>query len=163
MALLFTHSYDLGEEFSGNLHVQQRGHSFAEVAERYGSLMDVKPEGYAVDKAYPDIIYVPEDVAFDLHRQLVTWSHAGVAQSLPFRAGRTYVRPSGYKVHLEQPPGHTAWHIVGTVAEGTLCHKPCTVSGGGKSEISKAISETRLFPVPFLSQILSAIWTRWQN
>jgi hypothetical protein len=54
------------------------------------------------------------------------------------------VRPSGYKVNLEQPPGHKAWHIVGTVAEGTLCHKPCTVSGGGKSEISKAISDAIL-------------------
>jgi hypothetical protein len=33
---------------------------------------------------------------------------------------------------------------VGTVAETTLCHKPCTVSGGGKSEISKAISDAIL-------------------
>lgn len=137
-------AYDLGEEFSGNLHVQSRGHSFAEVSERLGSLMDVKPEGYAVDRKYPDIIYVPEDVAFDLNTQQVSWLKAGVRQSLPFRAGRTYVRPSGYKVNLEQPPAHSAWHIVGTVAEGTLCHKPSTVSGGGKSEISKAVSDAIL-------------------
>jgi hypothetical protein len=137
-------AYDLGEEFSGNLHVQQRGHSFAEVAERYGSLMDVRHEGYAVDRQYPDIIYVPEDVAFDLTRQELSWMKGGARQSLPFMASRTYVRPSGYKVNLEQPPAHTAWHIVGTVAEGTLCHKPSTVSGGGKSEISKAISDAIL-------------------
>jgi hypothetical protein len=137
-------AYDLGEEFSGNLHVQQRGHSFAEVAERYPALMDVRPEGYAVDREYPSIIYVPEDVSFDLNRQQVSWVHSGRIQSLPFRAGCTYVRPSGYKVNLEQPPAHSAWHIVGTVAEGTLCHKPCTVSGGGKSEISKAISDAIL-------------------
>ncbi len=137
-------SYDLGEEFSGNLHVQQRGHSFAEVAERYRTLMDLQPEGYAIDRAHPDIIYVPEDVAFDLNKQELTWAHAGQTQRLPFRASRIYVRPSGYKVHLEQPPGHMGWHIVGTVAEGTLCHKPCTVSGGGKSEISKAISDAIL-------------------
>ena len=30
--------------------------------------MDVQPEGYAIDKQYPDIIYVSENVAFDLHR-----------------------------------------------------------------------------------------------
>jgi hypothetical protein len=137
-------AYDLGEEFSGNLHVQQRGHCFTEVAERYPTLMEVKPEGYAVDREYPDIVYVPEDVAFDLDQQQLSWVQAGVTQSLPFRAGHTYVRPSGYKVHLEQPPAHTAWQIVGTVAEGTLCHKPCTVSGGGKSEISKAISDAIL-------------------
>jgi len=137
-------AYDLGEEFSGNLHVQQRGHSFAEVAERYGSLMDIRPEGYAVDREYPDIIYVPEDVAFDLTKQELSWMTGGVRRSLPFMASRTYVRPSGYKVNLEQPPAHSAWHIVGTVAEGTLCHKPSTVSGGGKSEISKAISDAIL-------------------
>jgi hypothetical protein len=63
---------------------------------------------------------------------------------MPLLAGRSYVRPSGYKVHIEQPPAHSAWHLVGTVAEGTLCHKPCTVSGGGKSEISKPISDAIL-------------------
>ena len=137
-------AYDLGEEFSGNLHVQQRGHSFAEVTQRYASLIEVRPEGYAVDREFPSILYVPEDVAFDLNKQTVRWEKDGVVQVLPFRAGCTYVRPSGYKVHLEQPPAHSAWHIVGTVAEGTLCHKPCTVSGGGKSEISKAISDAIL-------------------
>ncbi|MEN9403151.1 MAG: hypothetical protein RL091_1854 [Verrucomicrobiota bacterium] len=137
-------TYDLGEEFSGNLHVQQRGHSFAEVAKEYASLMEVKPEGYAVDREFPDIIYVAEDVAFDLNAQTVTWTHEGKPQQMPLRAGRTYVRPSGYKVHIEQPPGHSAWHLVGSVAEGTLCHKPCTVSGGGKSEISKPISDAIL-------------------
>jgi phosphoenolpyruvate carboxykinase (diphosphate) len=87
---------------------------------------------------------VPEDVAFDLASQRVTWRRDDAEQSLPLRAGFTYVRPSGYKVHLEQPPGRSDWQLVGTVAEGTLCHKPCTVSGGGKSEISKAISDAIL-------------------
>ncbi len=137
-------TYDLGEEFSGDLHVQQRGHSFGEVTKRYASLIKVKKEGYAVDREYPSILYVPEDVAFDLNAQTVTWTRGKKQQSLPLLAGRTYVRPSGYKVHIEQPPAHTAWHLVGTVAEGTLCHKPCTVSGGGKSEISKAISDAIL-------------------
>ncbi len=137
-------SYDLGEDFAGGIHVQSRGHTFAEVALRYGDLMEFQPEGYAIDREYRDILYVPEDVNFDLHAQSVSWDFAGEKRTLPLRAGRTYVRPSGYKVHIEQPPGHTAWHLVGTVAEGTLCHKPCTVSGGGKSEISKPISDAIL-------------------
>ncbi|HEX2099637.1 MAG TPA: hypothetical protein VHF69_03180, partial [Candidatus Synoicihabitans sp.] len=49
-------AYDLGEEFAGSLHVQSRGHSFAEVAEKYAKLIDVRPEGCAVDREYPDII-----------------------------------------------------------------------------------------------------------
>jgi hypothetical protein len=137
-------SYDLGEEFAGSLHVQSRGHTFEDVVAAYGDLIDVKPEGYAVDKEYPTIYYVPEDVSFDLPGAKVSWESNGKTSTLPLRTGITYVRPSGYKVQLEQPPGHKSWNLVGTVAEGTVCHKPCTVSGGGKSEISKAISDAIL-------------------
>ena len=45
---------------------------------------------------------------------------------------------------MEKPSANRAWRLIGTVAEGTLCHKPCTVSGGGKSEISKSISDAIL-------------------
>ena len=105
--------------------------------------MDVKAEGYAVDKKFPDIIYIPEDAHFDLKNQKVSWSGGGRAQH-QIAAGKTYVRPSGYKVRMEKPRREPAWRLVGTVAEGTLCHKPCTVSGGGKSEISKPITDAIL-------------------
>jgi hypothetical protein len=36
------------------------------------------------------------------------------------------------------------WRLIGVKADGTLCHKPCTVSGGGKSEISKSIANVIL-------------------
>ena len=38
--------------------------------------MELQPEGYAMDKKYPDIIYVPHDVRFDLQQQTVTWPSA---------------------------------------------------------------------------------------
>ncbi|HVR34272.1 MAG TPA: hypothetical protein VMS21_00305, partial [Methylomirabilota bacterium] len=134
-------SYDLGEEFSGHLHVRRLDHSFEEAVKLYGSIMDVNPAGYGVDKRFPDIIYVSEDVHFDLHRQTVSWPHKKGRQSLHLMPGHTYVRPSGYKVRMEKPRGGRAWRLIGTVAEGVLCHKPCTVSGGGKSEISKPITD----------------------
>ncbi len=137
-------AYDLGEEFVGSVHVQSRGHSFAEVKKLYGELIAVQPEGYAIDREYPSIYYVPENVEFDLAGQTVKWTGENGVQTLPLRSGVTYVRPSGYKVHLDRPPAHQTWNLVGTGAEGTLCHKPCTVSGGGKSEISKAISDAIL-------------------
>ena len=137
-------SYDLGEEFCGDRHVRRLGHTFDKVVEAYGHMMEVKPEGYAVDKAHPDIIYVPEDVLFDLHKQSVSWTRNGKTHAIKLLPRRTYVRPSGYKVHMEKPPGDRAWRLTGTVAEGTLCHKPCTVSGGGKSEISKPITDAVL-------------------
>ena len=135
-------SYDLGEEFSGDLHVRQSGHSFDEVIKLLGDAIDVKAEGYAIDRKFPNIIYVPEEVHFDLHKQTVSWAEG--KRSIRLLPGKTYVRPSGYKVHMEKPPGGRIWRLVGTVAEGTLCHKPCTVSGGGKSEISKPITDAIL-------------------
>jgi len=137
-------SYDLGEEFSGHLHVPRLDHNFAQMVSMFGDMMDVKPEGYAIDKRYPDIIYVSEDVLFDLHKQTVSWPHAGGQQQMKLLHGKTYVRPAGYKVHLEKPPAGRSWRLIGTVAEPIFCHKPCTVSGGGKSEISKSISDAIL-------------------
>jgi hypothetical protein len=142
-ALVFP-SYDLGEEMIGQKHMPRLDYSFAEVVKLYGALMDVKPEGYAVDKKNHDVIYVSEHVQFDLRAQLVSWPHNGGIQSLKMRAGKTYVRPSGYKVHMERIPGSKNWRLVGTVGEGVFCHKPCTVSGGGKSEISKAVTDSIL-------------------
>jgi hypothetical protein len=144
-------SYDLGEEFSGDLHVRRLDHSFDEVVNLYGDIMELKPEGYGVDKNYPDIIYVREDVFFDLHKQTVSWEAKDRTTSIKLLPGKTYVRPSGYKVHMEKPPGNRAWRLIGTVAEGTLCHKPCTVSGGGKSEISKPITDAIIQGPVFVS------------
>ena len=48
----------------------------------------------------------------------------------------SYILPSGYKVEMKIVENGGPWKLVGTVGEGFLCHKPCTVSGG-KSEISK--------------------------
>jgi len=139
-ALVYT-SYDLGEEFSGERHVRARGHSFKEVLALYGGTMTPQPEGCALDKQFPSIVYVPENAHFDLHRQTVSWPAADGVRSIKLLSDQVYVRPSGYKVHLEKPRGNRAWRLVGVAAEPTLCHKPCTVSGGGKSEISKSIED----------------------
>ncbi|HEX7860919.1 MAG TPA: hypothetical protein VF773_11365 [Verrucomicrobiae bacterium] len=134
-------SYDLGEEFSGHLHVRRLGYSFDEVLQLYSATLDIHPEGYATDKHHPSIVYVPDEVTFDLRSRSISWERDGATQNIPLSADKVYVRPSGYKVHMEKVPGTKTWRLVGTVAEGLLCHKPCTVSGGGKSEISKSISD----------------------
>ena len=65
--------------------------------------------------------------------------HNGETTSIPLLPGKVYMAPSGYKVRMEKHPSAPSWRIIGTAAEGTFCHKPCTVSGGGKSEISKSL------------------------
>src|SRR5439155_5359963 len=114
-------------------------------AEMFGELMNAQPGGYAIDKKHPNIIYVPEDAHFDLHKQTVSWSSPHGLETIILSPNKTYVRPSGYKLRIEKPPGfNRAWRLVGTVAEGVFCHKPSTVSGGGKSEISKPITDAIL-------------------
>ena len=142
-ALVFP-AYDLGEEFCGDVHVKRAGHSFAEVSSLHREFMDLQPWGYAVDKKYPDIIYVPEDARFDLNKQKISWAGGKAECALKLLPGKIYVRPSGYNIRMEKPGANRSWRLVGAVAEGILCHKPCTVSGGGKSEISKPITDAIL-------------------
>jgi len=65
----------------------------------------------------------------------------GEAQSIRILPNHIYVHPSGYKVRVERHPSAPKWRLVGTLAEPVFCHKPSTVSGGGKSEISKSLND----------------------
>ena len=152
-ALVFQ-SYDLGEEFNGDILSRRSPHSFLEISALFSRIMDVKPEGYGVDKKYPEIVYVPASARFNLHAQKIFWTNSTGDHSIRLSPDKTYVRPSGYKVRMEKPPGHgRQWRLVGTVAEGTFCHKPCTVSGGGKSEISKPITDAILTGPVFVADL----------
>jgi hypothetical protein len=133
-------AWNLGESFQPGSLVPMEGHSFARVCEQQAAVLDVQDAGYAIDRNHPEILYVPEDTRIDLLEQHVSWTCAGVPQSLKLLAGKTYVYPNGYRVHLEKHPHAPSWRLIGTAAEGTFCHKPSTVSGGGKSEISKSIA-----------------------
>lgn len=137
-------SFDLGEDFSLSDYSRPVDHKFSGFTERYGAIFDLQPEGYAIDKTYPNIYYVPEDVHIDLHSQSVTWTNEAGDQKISLQPGITYVLPSGYKVEMVKPTAGQRWRLIGTTAEGTFCHKPCTVSGGGKSEISKSLSDAMI-------------------
>jgi hypothetical protein len=140
-ALVFP-AYDLGEEFDGSLHVQHRGHSFEEASRLFADVLEVRPEGFAVDKNHPEISYVPTEAKASLQTLRIEWTDAqGRAQSLKLLPGHIYIRPSGYRIELLRNEGDRRWRLVGTRAEVTYCHKPSTVSGGGKSEISKPIAD----------------------
>jgi hypothetical protein len=135
-------SYDLGEDFSLSRFFPVVDHTFDEALGLLRGHADAQPGGWARDRAHPDICYVPAAAHFDLRTQRVTWSGPdGAEQSLKLLPRHTYVLPSGYKVEMVKPDHDRPWRLRGTTAEGLLCHKPCTVSGGGKSEISKSIAD----------------------
>ncbi|MDF1815161.1 MAG: hypothetical protein P1V20_23365, partial [Verrucomicrobiales bacterium] len=139
-ALVFP-SFDLGEDFNlSNFH-KQVDHTFDEVIKLHGDSIIRQPEGHGIDRNYDDIVYVPESVYIDLHGQSVSWENAAGKQQIQLQPDTTYVMPSGYKVEMRKPSEGQRWRLIGTNAEGTFCHKPCTVSGGGKSEISKSLTD----------------------
>ncbi|MEI8294183.1 MAG: hypothetical protein WCG66_09370 [bacterium] len=150
-ALVFP-AYDLGEEFDGALHVKNLGHSFAETVRLFSDVMDLKPEGYAVDKTHYEIFYVPEHVKASLPNLRLSWHQPdGTEQTLKLLPGHIYIRPSGYRIRLCQNGVGGRWRLVGVRADATFCHKPCTVSGGGKSEISKSIADAIIHGPVFVS------------
>jgi hypothetical protein len=128
--------------FRPDSRIRTDGHDFDGLVSLFGDVMHVREEGYGIDKRFPDIIYVPEDATMHLLDQTIHWPRNGREQTIKLLAGRTYIHPCGYKVHMEKHPHAPSWRLIGTDAEGTFVHKPCTVSGGGKSEISKSIVGT---------------------
>ncbi|MEX1042963.1 MAG: hypothetical protein WDZ51_20175 [Pirellulaceae bacterium] len=147
-------SWNLGEEFVINSQ-KYNGRTLSDVAEDYGQYIDFKPQGYGVDKKFPEVIYVPEDARATLVRQCIYWQRDGVEHSIPLLPGQVYIAPSGYKIHMEKHPAAPSWRLIGTTPEGVFCHKPCTVSGGGKSEISKSLVDYTLYGPIFVADIES--------
>lgn len=137
-------SYDLGEDFHLSNQVPKNGAIFADVVASYSDMMDVQEQGYGIDKKYPNIIYVPEDAKFNIKAQKVSWSKNSVKVAIKLLTPNVYILPSGYKIRMMQMGHRSTWRLVGTDGEGTVCHKPSTVSGGGKSEISKSIADMML-------------------
>ena len=146
-------SYDLGEDFQLSSYVPVVNHSFAEALSLLGDRAELQPGGWASDREHPDILYVPQDARFDLPKQTISWSGTGGEQTLKLLPGLTYVLPSGYKIEMSKPDEGRRWRLRGTTAEGLLCHKPCTVSGGGKSEISKSIADAMFTGPVFVSDL----------
>ncbi len=156
-AIAFT-SYSFGDEYQTDSR-KVNGRTFADVVRDYGSIMDVKPEGYGIDKTLPDLIYIPDDARASIARQQIWWTWKGREQSIPMLPGNVYMTPSGFKVRMEKHPGAPSWRIIGTSGEGTFCHKPCTVSGGGKSEISKSAPRLHALRAASSSPMWRRIWT----
>ena len=143
-------SFNLGEEFNADSK-KYNNRTFADVVRDFGALMDIQLEGYAIDRQHPTVVYVSETARFTVNDQRVSWHYNSQPHHIPLRPGHVYVTPSGYKVRLEKHPAAPSWRLIGTLFEGAFCHKPCTVSGGGKSEISKSIADYLLHGPIFIS------------
>ncbi len=138
-------AYSLGQSFVDDY--DKGGRTLGDVIDRDPERFERQPEGYALDTAHPEFILVPAKATYSLVTRTVAWQDAhGEHQSIPLRADRTYFSPDGYRVYMQQLAADpTQWTLVGVAPSSTTCHKPSTVSGGGKSEISKALSDAFIF------------------
>ena len=137
-------SYNLGQEYTDTSAGESS--SLADVLARDPERFVPQPEGHALDREQPHIVLVPANPTYSLRTLTVSWETAAGRASIPMRADKVYLGPNGYRVHMTQiAADRTQWSLIGTVPESTSCHKPSTVSGGGKSEISKAITDAFIF------------------
>jgi len=139
-------SYDLGERYTlSQSDFSADRLNFKEMMKLYQDFIELRPEGHGRDKKYENILYVPDHAEFNLFEQSVTWTtENGDSRRIKLLPQNYYILPSGYKIQMKKRLNGRHWHLVGTVGEGTFCHKPCTVSGGGKSEISKSIQDAMI-------------------
>ncbi|MEO0477633.1 MAG: hypothetical protein AAF085_16940, partial [Planctomycetota bacterium] len=145
-------SYNLGQEFKANSRAYNN-RTFEDITKDYGDFIDVQPEGYGIDKNFPQVVYVPGDAFASIETQSITWERDGQTKSIPLQPTQVYVTPSGYRIRMEKHPAAPSWRLVGTLGEGAVCHKPCTVSGGGKSEISKSLLDYMLYGPIYVNNI----------
>ena len=98
---------------------------------------------------------VPAGAHYSMRNQTITWTRPdGRTSSIPLLADRVYITPNGYRVHAKHREGDaTQWHLVGTAPWSTQAHKPATVSGGGKSEISKSLLDAFVFGEAYVGDV----------
>ena len=146
-------SFHLGS-FADLTHRRElQGYTFGEAQDLLGDAFLPQSEGHGRDRNHPAIVYVPEHTRFSVREQRLVFTLGGNETELPLRPGEIYVHPAGYKMQLERDRRGHHWYLVGTQAEGTFCHKPCTVSGGGKSEISKRLDDAVLYGPVFVDDL----------
>jgi hypothetical protein len=149
-ALVFP-SYNVGQEFTEARCPAD--YTVEDVVARDPERFALQPEGHALDAVEPHIVVVPGGALYSIRTMSVSWADGADRRAqIPLRAGTTYMSPNGFRVALvQQPYDRTAWCLVGTAPDSTSCHKPATVSGGGKSEISKAITDAFIFGSAFVA------------
>ncbi len=99
--------------------------------------------GVYFDKEFPDVIYVPTNIQIDLSNQQVVWTHNYKTYSRELSTDEKYILPNGQLLQLVKGAVTGSWKLVTSRGRNTIFHKPCTVSGGGKSEVSKSFVDVQ--------------------
>lgn len=144
---------NVGEFYSARDEKWMSGYSFESVKEIFKDLMIIHDSNYGVDRKHKNIFYVPENIEVDLHKSEIKWMFDHKIRTLKLLPEHIYMLPNGERLHMEKHPEAPTWKLISTEAEGTFCHKPCTVSGGGKSEISKSIDNAIIYGTYYVGDL----------
>lgn len=149
-------SYSFGREFDGLFEARRwkylKDYHFEDTLKILGAAVTFdEAQGYAVDKRFGDIYYIPEDAHFSLTTSTVTFTYKGAKKEYKINPKVTYILPSGYQIRMQHHPTQPAWRLIGVEGKGINLHKPCTVSGGGKSELAKSITGTMMYGSLYVS------------
>ncbi|MEL4504688.1 hypothetical protein AAEX63_07610 [Luteococcus sp. H138] len=138
-------AYNLGQEWTDTYTPDD--YTVADVVARNPERFEQQPEGHALDKEQDTLVVVPGKASYSMREQLISWTNPDGSQgSTKLLAGKTYLAPNGYRVHAKpRDADPTQWHLIGTSPHSSQLHKPATVSGGGKSEISKSLLDAFVF------------------
>src|SRR5674476_322850 len=138
-------AYNLGQEFTDTFTPDE--YTLSEVMSTNPGRFELQPEGHAIDRVVPGLTLVPAFASYSLRTQTVSWTgKRGEKYAIPLTAGHVYISPNGYRVYSKpREADKTQWHLLGISPIATQCHKPATVSGGGKSEISKSLLDAFVF------------------
>ena len=145
--------YNLSQEYT-DTHTPE-GMTLEHVLERNPDRFELREDGSAVAIDDPTVVLVPAGAHYSMRSQTITWTGPdGQEASIPLLVSNTYVAPNGYRVHAKHREGDaTQWHLVGTAPWSTQAHKPATVSGGGKSEISKSLLDAFVFGEAYVGDV----------
>ena len=91
-------TYVLGQDFDAGRTVSLKKATFEQGMDLLGDMAERRPEGYAIDRSYPEIYYIPEDAVFSVRDGRVTWEHGGESHQLTLSPNAAYVLPSGFRV-----------------------------------------------------------------
>ena len=146
---------NVGDRFLGSSirAKSESGLTFEMLKTKYPDLIDFSKGTYGIDRKFSNVLYVPESANFDLYQGKVSWISGGVTNSIKLLSNHFYVLPTGHKIHMEKHPFAPEWRLVLTNANGSYLHKPSTVSGGGKSEISKSLANAIIYGTFFIDDI----------
>jgi len=138
-------TYNAGQEFLDKYTPED--YRIEDVLARDPDRFDPQPEGHAIDRLHPHLVLVPGGATYSMRNQTISWTDsADQVQTIKLLTGKVYITPAGFRIYAKhRESDETQWHLIDVSPFSTECHKPATVSGGGKSEISKSLADAFVF------------------